>query len=122
MDQAQILTDFGVPASPEQLGSLEDLAARIDNGQGAIIEVDAGLLWNEPSAYAFGGANHAIVVTGIGRDPDTGEIVGVYINDSGRGWPEDSGRFVSAEDMDAAWVQAGGMCVTTDMVKIRSEI
>lgn len=121
-DQAQILTDLGVPASPERLDSLEDLANRIENGQGAIIEVDAGLLWNEPSAFGYGSPNHAIVVTGIGRDPETGEIVGVYINDSGRGWPEDSGRFLTTDEIDAAWLQPGGLCVTTDVVKTRSEL
>lgn len=117
LTQAIILTEMGVPAHTEVCGSLEDLAAHIENGQGSIVEVNAGVLWNEPSAYGGGMANHAIVVTGVARDPETGEVAGFFINDSGRGLEEDSGRFIDSATMQEAWLAAGGTGVVTDVVR-----
>ena len=117
-DQAQILTDFGVPASEAFAASLDELATHVEEGRGVIIEVNAGVLWNDANYYGFGEPNHAIVVTGVARDPDTGHVLGAYINDSGRGLSEDSGRFVEAATLDAGWMQAGGGCVVTDVVKV----
>ncbi len=117
-DQAQILTDFGVPASEASGRSLDDLALTIESGRGVIIEVNAGVLWNDPDCYAFGDANHAVTVTGVARDPETGTVLGAFVNDSGRGFPEDSGRFIDAATLKTAWVQAGGNCVVTDIVTL----
>lgn len=117
-DQAQILTDFGVPASEHIAHSLDDLATGVESGRGVIIEVNAGVLWNDANYYGFGEPNHAITVTGIARDPETGRVLGAFINDSGRGFPEDSGRFLDAATLDAGWLEAGGGCVVTDVVKI----
>lgn len=116
LSQAQLLTDLGVPAHPEFSGSLEELASHIENGQGTIIEVNAGVLWNDANYFDTGQANHAIVVTGVARDPQTGDIQGFYINDSGRGSAEDSGRFLDAATMQNAWLDAGGSAVVTDVV------
>lgn len=117
-DQAQILTDFGVPASEASGRSLDDLALTIESGRGVIIEVNAGVLWDNPAHYDFGDANHAITVTGVARDPETGTVLGAFVNDSGRGLPEDSGRFIDAATLKAGWVQAGGNCVVTDIVTL----
>lgn len=117
-DQARVLTDFGVPASDGFARSLDELATDVEAGRGVIIEVNAGVLWNDANYYGFGEPNHAIVVTGVARDPETGRVLGAYINDSGRGDPEDSGRFLAAATLDAGWLQAGGNCVVTDVVKI----
>jgi hypothetical protein len=114
-DQAQILRDYGVPAHPEQLGSLERLSECVESGRGVIAEVNAGYLWNDANYVGSGEFNHAICVTGVARDPHTGEIQGFFINDSGRGYPEDSGRFVDADTMRMAWEEAQGMCVVTDL-------
>jgi hypothetical protein len=110
-DQARILTDFGVPAHVETGRSLDDLAANVEEGHGAIVEVNAGVLWNKPEAYEYGAANHAVTVTGVARDPGTGEVQGLYINDSGDG---QSAVFVPAAVMQQAWLDAGGQCVVTD--------
>jgi hypothetical protein len=117
LGQAQILTDMGVPAHPELSSSLEELASHVENGQGTIIEVNAGVLWNDANYFDTGQANHAIVVTGVARDPQTGDIQGFYVNDSGRGLPEDSGRFLETATMQSAWLDTGGSGVVTDAVQ-----
>lgn len=108
--QAQILNDWGVAATADVGGSLDGLAARIEEGRGVIIEVNAGVLWDDARYYDDGGVNHAVVVTGLARDAATGAVHGFYINDSG---VPSSGRFVDADTMRTAWVEAGGLSVST---------
>lgn len=109
-DQAQLLHDWGVSATVETNGTLESLAEAVESGRGTIAEVNAGVLWDRADAYGDGGPNHAIVVTGVARDASTGEVVGVYINDSG---VPDSGKFIDAATFNAAWAEAGGLTVST---------
>jgi Peptidase_C39 like family len=113
--QAQILTDYGAPAHAETGQSLEQLAQDVEQGHGTIIEVNAGVLWDDPQHVEGGGANHAVTVTGVARDPQTGDIQGFYINDSGTG---QSAEFVPAQTMTTAWQDTGGTCVVTDAVNV----
>jgi hypothetical protein len=110
LDQARILDDWGVPATPEQSGSLEGLASQVEEGRGVIAEVNAGVLWDQAESYGDGSWNHAIVITGVARDAQTGEVLGFFINDSGK--PE-SGRFIDAPTMQQAFIEAGGWSVAT---------
>jgi uncharacterized protein YvpB len=112
-DQAKLLSDYGVPAHAEQGQSLEDLATDVEHGHGVIVGVNAGTLWNDSTYYDNGEANHAVTVTGVARDPHTGQIDGFYVNDSGDG---QSAQFVPASTMTNAWVHAGGTAVVTDSV------
>jgi hypothetical protein len=114
--QAMILKEFGVPTHVEYLDNLERLSDCVESGHGIIVEVNAGILWDDPNYVGTGEANHAIVVTGVARNPHSGEIQGFFINDSGRGYPEDSGRFIDATTMRPAWEQIHGSCVVTDIV------
>jgi len=116
--QAQIISDFGVPARPEKLGSFERLAQCVGEGRGIIIAVNAGVLWNDGNYFDNGQANHAIVVTGVARDPVTDQIQGFFINDSGTG-PQDSGRFIDVNTMQNAWLNTGGIGVVTEIVRSR---
>jgi len=111
MDQARLLSNLGIPAHPEILDSSEDLASRLEGGQHVILAVNAGELWSDPGAYGTGDANHSILATGVARDAQTGELVGFYVNDSGTG---ESARFIPVEDLHAAWLDSGGLAVTTD--------
>ena len=115
--QAKILTDKGVPAHAEAGESLENLAESLEQGHGVIAEVNCGVLWNDARYYDNGGANHAITITGVARDPQTGAIQGFFINDSGTGH---SNHFVSAEIMAKAWLvpdgKGSGSSVVTDSV------
>jgi hypothetical protein len=116
--QAQVLSDAGVPAETVSGADLNDLAGWVAQGHGVIVEVNAGELWDNADAYANGDANHAIVVTGVALDPQTGQVEGYYINDSGRGFPSDSGRFVSADLMQQAWADTGGTAAVTDQTHV----
>jgi hypothetical protein len=108
---AQILSDYGVSAHAEQGQSLDDLANEVQQGHGVIIGANAGVLWNDPNSYDQGEANHAVTVTGVVRDPGSGQIEGFYINDSGDG---QSAQFVDADTMTSAFVNSGGTAVVTD--------
>ncbi|GJD19175.1 hypothetical protein RIVM261_041310 [Rivularia sp. IAM M-261] len=112
--QAKLLGDAGVSARPERLGSLDALAECVSEGRGVIIQVNAGRLWNnDPQSFDNGQANHAIVVTGVAKDPNTGEIQGFFINDSGA--PNaDRGKFIDANQMQDAWVSTGAQAVVTE--------
>lgn len=112
--QARLLGEFGVPASVERHESLESLAAEVEAGHGVIIGVNAGLLWENPDAWDFGQANHAVTVRAVARDPATGELQGFFIADSGRGLDADARRFVSADLMDQCHIAAGGLGVVTE--------
>jgi Peptidase_C39 like family len=111
-NQVQILNDYGVPAHMEQSQSLEDLATDVEQGHGVIIEANAGYLWNQPQYLENGQSNHAVIVTGVARDPNTGEIQGFYVNDSGDG---QAAKFIDANTMTNAWVNTGGTAVVTDV-------
>lgn len=112
-DQAQILGDYGLPAHVESGQSMEDLASQVEQGHGVIADVNAGYLWQNGNFVGNGQTNHAITVTGVARDPSTGQIQGFYINDSGDG---KSAEFVPAATMAKAWTDAGGIAVVTDAV------
>lgn len=87
--------------TPYQGGALEDIATAIDTGRSVIISVNADMLYGEDTGgFGFFGpvANHAVTVTGIARDAQTGEIAGVYIADSGRWEPGDVCRYLTVEE------------------------
>jgi hypothetical protein len=140
-EQVHILAEHGVPAHVEAAESLEELASFIEQGHGVIAEVNCGELWDDPSHpdpnntsnFGVGQANHAIVITGVARDPATGSLQGFYINDSGS-IPLHSAYFVDVEKMQKAFIAdeidaglklagtevsilAPGTCVVTDVVR-----
>lgn len=112
-DQAKLLSNAGVSARLETLDSSDDLAQRVGEGRGVIIQVNAGHLWNDAQYLESGQANHAVVVTGVAKDPNTGEIQGFFINDSGP--PNaDRGKFIDANQMQNAWISTGALAVVTE--------
>jgi hypothetical protein len=115
-DQVAILEKFGIPAHTEHQGTVEGLADRIEHGQKAIVEVNSGLLWNDAAHYESGETNHAVLVTGIARDPQTGDITGAFINDSATG---EGGEFVPRDVLEPAWEAAGGKSVVTELPEAR---
>jgi hypothetical protein len=85
VDQSKILTGMGTPAHIELGDTLEGLGRDLEEGHGVIIAVNAGELWNRSSYYDNGAPNHAVTLTGVAADPNTGKTVGVWVNDSGAG-------------------------------------
>lgn len=115
--QAQILSDMHIMAQPFQHMTVEELAGEIEAGHKIILETNAGELFQGilpdsvcaqavgPDPHAF---NHAVVVTGVVRDPQTGAVVGVFINDTGANL---GAQFIDAAHLEQAWVGTGGQGV-----------
>lgn len=115
--QAELLTDMHIMAQPAQGMSIDELAAQFEEGHKIILETNAGELFQgilpdsvcaqavgpDPHAY-----NHAVVVTGVVRDPQTGAVVGIFINDTGANL---GAQFIDAAHLQQAWVGTGGNCV-----------
>jgi hypothetical protein len=118
-DQVALLEDFGMAAHTEHNGTIAGLAANIEHGQGVILEVNSGVLWGQADHYGHGQASHAVLVTGVARDPESNEVVGVFINDSATG---ESGRLVPREVLEQAWVEPGGSSIVTDAGDTRDEM
>ncbi|MBR5110044.1 MAG: hypothetical protein IK099_07600 [Clostridia bacterium] len=96
-----LLSGYGIPASvysqwDTKKLDLEEIAEFVEAGHGVNISVNAGYAWNEPSYINDGGSNHSIIVTGTVRDPDTGELKGLIVCDSGI--PGDSSAKVLSAD------------------------
>lgn len=104
-NRAEILSEIGIPNEMVPASSLEELAGYIENNQSAIATVNAGVLWNDPNYLGNGLSNHAISITGVARDPQSGDILGVFINDSGTG---QAGKFITAPRFENAWLKRGG--------------
>ncbi len=115
VEQARILSDYGVPAHAEQGRSIEWLAEAVQRGHGVIIGVNAGVLWCNPHNLGTGEANHAITITGIARDLADGALLGFFINDSATG---KSAQFISCHLMVTTFERTGGYCVVTDYPKV----
>lgn len=117
----------GIDAHLEKAESfgIEELAQVIESGRGVMVGVDAGVLWDDPgcSSYTAYGqiyANHYITVTGSARDAATGEVVGFYICDSGRGLQSDACRYISAEKFSLAYnasVYGADAVITNEVVR-----
>lgn len=113
-EQVRILGDFGIPAHADAADSVEDLAQHLEHGRGVILHVNAGALWDDDIYSGDGGANHAVLATRVARDPESGAVLGVFVNDSSTG---DAGRLLDIDDLDFAWLDAGGGYVVTDVAR-----
>lgn len=112
---AAVLTLYGVPSHVANPMTLEMLASEVESGRGVIAGVNSGILWNDPAYLGNGSPNHAINVSGVGRDPATGAIIGFYINDSGTG---ESGKFIGIDTFRDAFARRGdGEAVVTDAAR-----
>lgn len=110
---AQILGDYGVPSTVRSGQTMAQLAAQVEQGHGVIIGVNSGVLWQIPEMVGDGRVNHAVTVTGVALDPDSGSIQGFYVNDSGNG---NAAEFIGTVIMRVAWQDTGGWTVVTNGV------
>ena len=79
-DRQNLLSLYGV-ASNVVNTTQAAMGTAIRNGQGVIVNVDAGTLWGNP---AMVGSGHAVVVTEENTDA-AGNLQTVTVNDTGRG-------------------------------------
>ena len=93
-------------------GDLEDIADAIDRGCGVVLSLNAGALWNTdigvPALDGRPRSNHCVAVTGVARDAATGEVVGIYIADSGRGRSGDACRYLDREKFNEVYMDVVG--------------
>lgn len=89
-DAGKLLVERGVPVRAHVEASDERLLAAAASGRMLIASVDPGLLWRD---HQYEGSRHAVLVTGAEVDR-SGNVVGVFINDSGTG---EASRFVTRE-------------------------
>ncbi len=77
----------GFRAENKPNSDVAELAKRLESGEEAVVGVNGGMLWNDPTAMGDGSANHAVWVTGAKVRETNGqiELVTVFINDSGTG-------------------------------------
>jgi hypothetical protein len=89
-----ILANNGV-ASTVATTSTQNLGIAMSRGQGAIVNLDAAVLWGAPTPP---GSLHAVTVTGVEYD-DAGNRTAVIINDTGTG---QCGQRIAPATFDAA--------------------
>lgn len=122
LQRQSLLETYGIsstvfPASSES-GSLESIASYVEAGHGVNLSGNAGFFWDNPNHIGKGASNHSIVVTGTARDPETGELRGLYVCDSGM-TGESSAMFLSVEKLKDAYLDAKGASVLVTDEPIR---
>ena len=82
--RSKILDSFGYDCDNRQGQSLSDIANQLENGKGAIINVDHRVLnkQNDVSLLNPMGTDHALTITGIEKDA-SGNPIGLWIHDTG---------------------------------------
>lgn len=102
-----LLEDQGVPCHVES-SSMDDLAAKLDDGYGVIAMVDSGELWT-PADEIFEDdtADHVLVVAGI--DTDRGVVT---LSDPGN--PDGNGLEVPISQFEGAWADSGNTMLVAD--------
>lgn len=100
--------DCSVTDDKNGTGSLDSLAKYVENGHGVNISTNAGYEWNELSAVENGYSNHSIAVTGTARNPETGELKGLYVCDSGLTDRNSKALFLSVEVLEKCYVNTPG--------------
>lgn len=115
VQRAELLQLYGISSHyySNQMpgGSLEQIASYVENGQGVNLSVNAGYLWDNVNFIDDGSSNHSIIVTGTAREPESGELQGLFVCDSGLTDQESGAMYVSVEKLEDAYVRAPGATV-----------
>lgn len=102
-----LLEDQGVPCHLES-SSMDDLAAKLDDGYGVIAMVDSGELWTPDAEMGEDDtADHVLVVAGI--DTDRGVVI---LSDPGH--PDGNGLEVPIAQFEDAWADSGHTMLVAD--------
>ncbi|CAC9660911.1 Alkaline phosphatase (EC 3.1.3.1) [uncultured Gammaproteobacteria bacterium] len=97
LQQQTILNNYGIANDVIQGYNETGIANLLRGGRGVMLSVNAGVLWNDSNYNGNGGVNHAITLTGAVHNANTGDLMGFYISDSGRGKVNDMTRFVDID-------------------------
>ena len=114
-----ILGDFGIQTEVvypyDSNGDLESIAARLEEGYVGAMGVNAGYLWDNPSAVGDGTANHEVTLTGTVRDSN-GDLVALTVCDSGTG---EACHVVPIEQLEACYSNVAGADVVFSAEPLR---
>ncbi|WP_298798345.1 C39 family peptidase [uncultured Pseudonocardia sp.] len=117
-DTGQLLAYYGIPTEQVHGASLDQLEAALINGDGVIVGLDSGEIWNpgfdnddaltEYLGIPGQGADHAVQVVGVDHtDPANPQVI---LNDPGS--PTGQGERVSLATFLDAWEDSGNFMVT----------
>jgi hypothetical protein len=114
LDVGNLLEFYGVPTHAQYGANVESLAAELAQGHKVIVAVNSGELWGSHWPFASwlqsGGADHALVVTGLDlSDPAHPHVV---VNDPGD--PQGAGKPYPLDQFLHAWSGSGRFFVATD--------
>ncbi len=119
----ELLATYGISSqvfsSTSSMGSLDAIASYVEAGHGVNIGVNAGYAWGDANYIGHGGSNHSIVVTGTVRDPETGDLKGLIVCDSGLTDQESNALYMPVEVLQDAYVEAHGTTVLVTDTPIR---
>lgn len=107
-DRQQILQHFGVESTIES-GTIDNIARNVAEGRGVIVSVEANRFWGRSSNLQEG---HAVTITSVERDSQSGNPIGFYVCDSGTG---ESSRYVTATELQDSLF--GSINVTTRVIR-----
>ena len=98
-DREGILDSFGYRCETRKRQSLDDIAAHIEKGEGAIITVDHRVLQKQSDVrrMSLKGIDHALTITGVEKDAK-GRVVGLWIHDTGVSSDMGNAFYCSARD------------------------
>jgi len=115
-ERQALLSEYGIASTAfaGEVLSPEQVARLVEAGHGVNLGVNAGYEWGDANYINDGSSNHSIIVTGTARDPETGELRGLFACDSG--YPGKSNAvFLSAAVLDKAYTSApGSSALVTD--------
>ena len=123
MDRQEILAHYGIESSytfdTYGAGSLNEIARYVEQGYGVNISINAGYAWDSPANIGDGASNHSILVTGTAYDPNTGELKGLYVCDSGLTRQDSKAYFLSTDRLQDCYVGVYGACMLVTDQPIR---
>lgn len=123
MQRSFLLRSYGINTArferTDPRGSLDAIAQYAEQGHGVNLSVNAGYAWDDPNYIGDGSCNHSVLVTGTARDPESGELLGLYVCDSGRTDCESSAVFLPVDVLEDAYSNAAGagILVTKDPIR-----
>jgi hypothetical protein len=117
-DTGKLLEYYGIPTEQHQNATMSDLEQSLAQGDGVIVGVDAGEIWNpgqdpddvvgEHLGVPGEGADHAVQVIGVDRSDPANPMV--VLRDSGT--PNGDGERVPLATFEGAWEDSGHFMVT----------
>ncbi|WP_233149369.1 calcium-binding protein [Herbaspirillum camelliae] len=109
-----LLKEFGLASTLAQGFDENAVARSILAGKGVIVTVNGSTLWAKNIPENVGMTDHMIAIVGVGYGAQSGEVDGFYISDSGRGFANDTCRYISLQTLRDCTNASGSVTITTN--------